>query len=211
MSLAHHVQMFNRDRKWKLFKDNFEVNDSLKILDVGVTDKEFSPADNYLEKHYPFPHMITALAVGEPKFFRQRYPKVNTVTYDGKRIPYADNAFDVCWSNAVIEHVGSWGAQLEFLKELMRTSRMVFFTTPNRYFPIEVHTRTPLLHFFPKVAFDSYLKMVGKGWAAGDYMHLLSYSDIRTLLELARAQQSRIYRNKLFGFTLDFVVVIKGG
>ena len=211
MSLAHQVQQFNRDRKWKLFNEKVEVIDSLKILDVGVTDEEFSAADNYLEKHYPFPQMITALAISEPRLFRERYPKVNTLTYDGKRIPYADNAFDVCWSNAVIEHVGSREAQLEFMKELIRTSKKVFLTTPNRYFPIEVHTRTPLLHFLPKIIFDFYLNLIGKGWATGNYMHLLSYSDIRKLLESANVEQSYVHRNKLFGFTLDFVIVITGG
>jgi SAM-dependent methyltransferase len=210
MSLAHGLQRFNRDRKWRLFNQQFTTTDQLRVLDVGVTDEEFSSSDNYLEKHYPFPQMITALAVAEPQTFRERYPKVTALSYDGKHIPFADRTFDVCWSNAVIEHVGDRPAQIAFIKELVRSSKAVFFTTPNRYFPIEVHTRTPLLHFLPKLLFDQYLKIVGKAWAAGNYMNLLGRSDLNDILREAGVTKSYVHRNKLFGFTLDFVVVING-
>jgi SAM-dependent methyltransferase len=210
MSLALILQRFNRDRKWRLFNEQFTTTDALRVLDVGVTDKEFTPSDNYLEKHYPYPNMITALAVDEPQRFREKYPAVKALAYDGKRIPFADGSFDVCWSNAVIEHVGDRPQQLAFLKELIRSSKSVFFTTPNRYFPIEMHTRTPLLHLLPKKVFDAYLRMVGKEWATGDYMHLLGWRDIRDLLRAVGVTNWFIHRNKVLGFTLDFVVVING-
>jgi SAM-dependent methyltransferase len=210
MSLAQTIQKFNRDRKWRLFNEQFTTTESLRVLDVGVTDKEFTPSDNYLEKHYPYPNMITALAVDDPQQFRENYPAVKTLLYDGKQIPFADGSFDVCWSNAVIEHVGDRTQQLAFLKELIRSAKSVFFTTPNRYFPVEVHTRTLLLHMLPKRIFDIYLKTVGKEWATGAYMHLLGWRDIRDLLQTAGATNWFVHRNKLLGFTLDFVVVING-
>jgi SAM-dependent methyltransferase len=210
MSLASMLQRFNRDRKWRLFNEQFTTTAALRVLDVGVTDKEFTPSDNYLEKHYPYPNMITALAVEEPQRFREKYPAVKALAYDGKRIPFADGSFDVCWSNAVIEHVGDRPQQLAFLKELIRSSKSVFFTTPNRYFPVETHTRTPVLHWLPKRVFDAYLRLVGKEWAAGDYMHLLGWSDIRDLLRTVGVKNWFVHRNKLLGFTLDFVVVING-
>jgi SAM-dependent methyltransferase len=210
MSLAQIIQKFNRDRKWRLFNEQFTTTEATRVLDVGVTDKEFTPSDNYLEKHYPYPNMITALAIDEPQLFRKKYPAVKTLAYDGKHIPFADGSFDVCWSNAVIEHVGDRAQQLAFLKELIRSAKSVFFTTPNRYFPIEVHTRTLFLHMLPKRIFDAYLKKVGKEWATGDYMNLLGWNDIRDLLQSVGATNCFVHRNKLLGFTLDFVVVING-
>ena len=106
MSLALIIQRFNRDRKWNLFDEQFTTTDALRVLDVGVTDKDVTPSDNYLEKHYPYLNMITALAVEEPQRFREKYPAVKALTYDGKRIPFDDGSFDVCWSTAVVEHVG---------------------------------------------------------------------------------------------------------
>ena len=128
--------------------------------------------------------------------------------YDGKRFPFTDKTFDICWSNAVIEHVGSFEDQLYFLKEMNRVSNHVFFTTPNRFFPIEVHTRTPLLHIVSKTIFEKYLKLIGKNWATGNYMNLLSKKQLVTLLEKANITNYKIIRNKILCFTLDFVVII---
>jgi len=75
-------------------------------LDVGFSEEEFSGTDNFLERHYPYPEMITALGVDVPVTFRDRYPSVTAVHYKGGVFPFEDNQFDVAWSNAVLEHVG---------------------------------------------------------------------------------------------------------
>ena len=49
---------------------------------------------------------------------------------------------------------------------------------------------------------------MGKEWAAGEYMHLLSPGDMEKLLADAGISTFRLVRNRLVGFTLDFVVVI---
>ncbi len=67
------------------------------------------------------------------------------------------------WSNAVLEHVGTRDDQLLFLREVRRVGRRVFLTTPNRHFPVEVHTRTPLLHWLPKPVFERYLRLHRQG------------------------------------------------
>jgi SAM-dependent methyltransferase len=211
MSIASKVSAYNRGRKWNLFFDQVQPTAQTTILDVGFTEKEFSPLDNFIEKNYPYPQQITALGVGSTESFRKRYPQVNTISYGGGRFPFADKAFDVCWSNAVLEHVGGADKQLEFLKEVLRVSRRAFITTPNRLFPIEIHTRTPLLHLLPKQTFDRFLRITGKSWAAGDYMHLLSERALRELLERSGADRYRLFKNRLGGFTLDFVLMIECG
>jgi len=70
-----------------------------------------------------------------------------------------------------------------------------------------VHTRTPLLHYLPKGIFDSYLKLIGKSWAAGTYMNLLSISDIKRLLAGAGIKDYKIIANKLLGFTMDYIII----
>jgi len=107
----------------------------------------------------------------------------------------------------VIEHVGDFERQVLFLKEINRVARNVFITTPNKLFPIEVHTRTPFLHFLPKKMFDKYLHFVGKSWAADDYMFLLSLKDINKLLHHAGIDNYNIKKNKLLGFVMDFVIM----
>lgn len=209
MPIASYFSIKNRNRKWTEFTHEFKYTNKTKILDIGFSDKEYSQVDNYLEKHYPYTDMITALGVEEPVEFLVRYPTVNAIQYSGSVFPFENNAFDIAWSNAVIEHVGDIDAQVFFIKEIVRVGKAAFFTTPNAHFPIETHTRTPLLHWLPKSIFDKYLLATGKKWATGSYMYLLSEYKLRNLLKKAGVVNYVIIKNRLFGFVLDFVVVIK--
>jgi SAM-dependent methyltransferase len=209
-SFAYRVSGYNRKRKWALFERLVRPSPELTVLDVGFNDIEHSATDNYIEKHYPWRDRITALGIDTPVQFPERYPEVKAVQYDGTTFPFDDDPFDVCWSNAVLEHVGRhanrWEAQVHFLREIDRVSRTAFITTPNKRFPVEVHTRTPLLHWLPKRWFDGYLRKRGQDWAAGDYMDLLTKRDLVRLLREAGISDYRIIENKIAGMTLDFAI-----
>ena len=72
------------------------------------------------------------------------------VRADGRNLPFADGEFDLCFSNAVIEHVaGGREGQRQFVDELCRVAGRVFVTTPNRWFPIDPHTLLPFVHWLP--------------------------------------------------------------
>lgn len=211
MSLAYKISAFNRERKYNTFLKELSPQAADTILDVGFNDQEYSANDNYLEKNYPQPENITALGLktsnqsGEE--FSKRYPKVKTTIYEGGAFPFANQQFAIVWSNAVLEHVGDREKQLEFLKEIKRVGRHAFLTTPNRNFPIEIHTRTLLLHFLPKKIFAAYLRLIGKSWATGDYMNLLGSRDLKNLLAKAGITDYRLIKNRLAGFILDFVII----
>ena len=206
MSFAYKISAYNRKRKWKIFQELFKPTTITTILDVGFSDQEYSQTDNFLEKNYPHPKNITALGIDTPRIFLERYPQVKVVQYDGKNFPFHDQEFDICWSNAVVEHVGDRDAQILFLQEAKRVAKRVFITTPNKHFPIEIHTRTPLLHFLPKRIFDKYLLCIGKKWATGDYMNLLSLKELETMLHQAGFTHYKIIKNKILFFTIDFIV-----
>lgn len=93
-----------------------------------------------------------------------------------------------------------------FLKEIKRVANRAFVTTPNKFFPIEVHTCVPLLHFLPKKLFDKYLLFIGQKWATGNYMNLLSLKDIGIFLKESGISRYKIIKNKLLFFTLDFII-----
>jgi SAM-dependent methyltransferase len=206
MDLARRISSFNRDRKWRLFRQQVELSPEMRVLDVGFTEREYSPVDNYIERHYPWPENLTALSVQEAVEFRRRYPKVQAVRYGGEIFPFGDRSFDVVWSNAVIEHVGDFERQVLFVKEMARVGKQVFFSTPNRGFPIELHTRLPLVHWLPKPVCDRWLRRLGKGFAAGDYMHLLTKAALKRVLREAGVDGARIISNRLLGWPMDFVV-----
>lgn len=209
MSIAYKISGYNRRRKYQEFLKFLNPRPEATILDVGFTEVEYNNTDNFLEKNYPYQDKITALGMVEASEFSKRYPKIKTVVYDGKKFPFADKQFDIVWSNAVLEHVGSEADQIFFLKEISRVGKQAFITTPNKNFPIEVHTRTPFLHFLPKKVFDSYLQLIGKSWAAGSYMNLLTVRKLKKLLKEAGINDYKIIKNRFGGFVLDLVVVIK--
>ncbi|MBN1950898.1 MAG: methyltransferase domain-containing protein [Bacteroidales bacterium] len=206
MSIANKISLYNRKRKWKTFLEVVRPEENTTILDVGFNDTVVFENDNFLERNYQYRKNITALGIEEPVNFNKQYPEIKAVTYDGKIFPFADKEFDIVWSNAVLEHVGDFDRQLLFLKEIKRTGKRAFISTPNRLFPFEVHTLVLFLHWLPRKIFHKYLLWIGKEWATGDYMYLLSRSDIKKLLRDAGITRYRIFANRLMGFTLDFVM-----
>jgi ubiquinone/menaquinone biosynthesis C-methylase UbiE len=69
---------------------------------------------------------------------------------DGRQLPFRDGAFDVVFSNSVIEHVGDAASQQRFAAETARVGRSYWVQTPNRWFPVEQHLLTPFVHWLPK-------------------------------------------------------------
>lgn len=194
--------------KFECFLDYFRPTAHTSILDIGASENEYQENGNILEKRYPYPEKITVLGVDEYKDFIERYPRVRVVKYTGQgKFPFQDKEFDICWSNAVLEHVGERVAQIAFLKESRRVANRAFITTPNRFFPFELHTRIFLLQYLPKKYFDKILVKMGKKWATGSYMHLLSLSQLREILRDAGISSYKIKKNRFMGFVVDFVVI----
>lgn len=200
----------NRLDKYNLFIEQFRPGKETRILDVGASDMESLDYANLLEKKYPYPGNITVLGIETyGKEFSRRYPRVKTVSYNGGLFPFGDKEFDICWTSAVIEHVGGVEKQIQFLREVNRVAKSCFITTPNKYFPVEVHTRLLFLHWLPKKYFDAALRKIGKSWASGDYMHPMSVRGLKKLLRKSGINNYRIITNRKFGLTVDLLVIIR--
>lgn len=136
-----------RQRMYDLFVEAMAPTASTTIVDIGVSDEE-NAASNFLEKLYPFQRMITCAGLGDGAAVREAFPEIDFVHLaPGERLPFADGAFDIAYSNAVLEHVGDAGARRRFIREALRVGRRAFIAVPNRWFPVEHHTSLPLLHY----------------------------------------------------------------
>lgn len=209
MTLQNRFAGENRARKYALFMQRLMPGPETTILDAGFTEAEHNPNDNFLERSYPWPTQITALGIEPAVKFHARYPDVRTVLYDGGQMPFADKSFDIAWSNAVIEHVGDRLAQRHFMRELLRVARTVFVTTPNRWFPFDLHTRYPLLHYLPKPVCDAILRRLGQSVWTGDALWLLSARQFAALATESGAAHVELIRNPFMGFTVDCVVIAR--
>jgi SAM-dependent methyltransferase len=151
--VASRVSMRSRERKLQLFLELLQPGPETTVVDVGVTDAPFGAGstDNFFEALYPWPERITGVGRTELDRFAAAFPQVRAVQADGRDLPFGDAEFDLGFSNAVVEHVaGGREGQRQFVHELCRVARRVFVTTPNRRFPLEVHTLLPFVHWLPK-------------------------------------------------------------
>jgi SAM-dependent methyltransferase len=166
--VADEISLRSRRRKLRLFLDELQPTAETTVLDVGADELGFGDANgcstlNFFEELYPWPGRITALGQHDGSGFRARYPEIRYVQGDACALPFADGEFDVVFSNAVIEHVGGRERQRAFVSEALRVARRVFVTTPNRRFPIELHTRLPLVHWLPDRLSHPVYRAFGKG------------------------------------------------
>ena len=154
MRLVDTISLRSRERKLQLFLDELHPAPRPPCWTSARTSVGFGEGDgcgtlNFFEEHYPWPERITALGLHDGAGFRARYPEIPYVQGDACALPFADGEFDIVFSNAVIEHVGGRERQRKLVSEAIRVGRRAFITTPNRRFPVEVHTRLPVVHWLP--------------------------------------------------------------
>jgi SAM-dependent methyltransferase len=150
--VASQVSLRSRQRKLERFLELLQPGPETTVVDVGVTDAPFGAGstDNFFEALYPWPERITGVGHTDLARFAAAFPAVRAVQADGRELPFADGEFDLGFSNAVVEHVaGGRDGQRRFVHELCRVAGRVFVTTPNRFFPLEVHTLLPFVHWLP--------------------------------------------------------------
>ena len=200
-SLAIKLSTYQRRRMYERFIAAAEVDARDTILDVGATADRSYESSNYLEQWYPHKAAITATGIEDAAFLEQLHPGLRFVRASGLALPFADRSFDIVHSSAVLEHVGSLRNQTAFVRECCRVARKaVFFTTPNRWFPVEFHTLVPLAHWLPKPAFRAMMRACGLVFFAEEAnLNLLSAGELRAVA------------SQIEGFSFDVSTVALAG
>ena len=197
--LAARASLWNRQRKLELFLETIRPGPETRVVDVGVGDTPFgtepgvAATHNFFEALYPWPERITAVSDVPLPNFAQAFPAIRTVVANGLDLPFADDEFDVAFSNAVVEHVGGREEQRRFVAELCRVAPRVFLSTPNRWFPLETHTLVPVVHWLPRPAADRTMRALRReNWSQ---VELLSKGDLLALFPpnvQTRAVEARV-------------------
>lgn len=210
-SLPVRIAAAARRRMFETYLASFPAAPADTVLDVGVTSEQSYEASNYFEAWYPYKDRITALGLDDASFLQDQYPGLRFVRGNALDMPFADGEFDIVHSSAVIEHVGSVEQQARYVAELCRTARRgVFFTTPNRWFPIEFHTLVPLLHWLPKPAFRALVRPLrGDFFSREENLNLLTASELRRLCAAQPGFDTEIRMQKQWGWPSNILVVMR--
>ncbi len=176
-----------------------------KIVDVGVTPDEVLVDSNAFEQLYPYPHNVVATSFEDASAIEERFPGVTFVRTDGATLPFADGEFHTAVAFAVLEHVGDSARQREFLAELTRVADRFYVTTPNRWFPLELHTFIPVLHWLPQRIHQAILRRIGLDqWARTEHLNLIGRRDLAGLMP--PGVDYTVTGHRILGWTSNLIV-----
>lgn len=194
----------------RIIENEIDLNKSRNLLDVGTTSS-LENHENQIIKYFYNKIQISCLSNLSLEDLKLRYKKLSTYKGDGRAMIFKDNNFDIVTSSATIEHVGSFKNQINFVRECIRVSKYkTFITTPNRYYPIELHTKIPFIHFLPKITHRKILYLLGdKFLSLEENLNLLSKYDIIKICKTLEIKNFKIKEIKLFGFVSNFILIIQ--
>jgi SAM-dependent methyltransferase len=208
IGLARRVLATQQQRMLERFLALLEPDSKTRVLDLGVNGSLARREQYFFEAGYPWPERIVACGLEAPDAFAACFP--HTPYVQGSRelpLPFETDSFDVVFCNAVIEHVGSRARQAAFLAEILRVGRAAFVTTPNRWYPIELHTVLPFAHWLPMRAHRALLRALGFGFfAREENLNLLDRRALRSLVPADRDAQ--IHGHRFLGLVSNFLLFI---
>ena len=82
---------------------------------------------------------------------------------DAMRLPFPDQSFEAVICSQVYEHVPNDLRLFAEIERILKPGGVVFFSGPNKVFPIEPHYYLPGLHWLPEKWADGYLRLLRKG------------------------------------------------
>ena len=179
-------------------------------LDIGTTSDDKNASSNIVIKNIKNIDKFKCISdqIVNSNFFNKKLKKSITEEFSEKEL--YEFSSDLVISNATIEHVGGELKQKKMLENIIKLTKKIFIiTTPNRFYPIEVHTKIPLLHWFPKPIYRKILKIIGLPFYANE--ENLNLVGIRELKEMLNNQKItyEIKFIKLMFFKSNIIIIGK--
>lgn len=201
-TLSEHVFIHFRRRRMKQFFAFLRPAQETRVLDIGGTPQTWISESG---EGAQFP--VTLINIHD--YGRIESDRFTSMMGDATQLPFTDAAFDIAFSNSVIEHVGTWEKQQAFALEARRVARRLWIQTPARSFPIEAHLLAPYIQYLPKSVQHRIVRWTPRGLLTPDVVHeivdevrLLTYKEVKQLFP-----DCRIVKERLFGLTKSYIAV----
>ena len=201
------ILKYNRLKIQQIFEKKIKFKN---LLDVGTTPV-FNEYNNILLHSFKNRRNITSLSNLDCSSLKKKFTKVKFIKGDARKMKFRNNSFDTVYSSATIEHVGSRSNQKKFVKECCRVSRKnIFITTPNKFYPIEFHTKLPLLHFLPSKIYRKILFHLGYLFFSKEKnLNLLTARDLKNICFFLKIKNYNIIKHKFLFITSNLILHIK--
>jgi SAM-dependent methyltransferase len=163
-----------RERRHEAFFPLTGVTADSRVLDVGCGGVGLRALEPDLD--------ITGVDVAA----RPDYPGAFVQADAAEELPFADDAFDLAYSNSVVEHVDPL-RRVRFAAELRRVARGWYVQTPAIAFPLDPHSLLPFAHWLPVALRRPYWRL----GAGGDWeeIHLLRRAEMAALFGEPQAER----------------------
>jgi hypothetical protein len=179
-------------------------------LDIGTTNDDKNVSSNTVIKNIKNIKKFKCISdqLVTSSFFSKILKKSITEEFSENEL-YKFSS-DLVITNATIEHVGGVLNQKKMIENIIKLTKKIFvITTPNRFHPIEFHTKIPLIHWFPKSIYRKILKFLGLSFYANEEnLNLLTVDELKKLLD----SQKIVYEIKfikLFFFKSNIIIIGK--
>lgn len=194
--------------KLKNFLNDKKIND---VLDIGSTEDDANESSNFIIKNlgnFKEVKSISDQSVNS-KFFSKSLKKSITSKFSKDDIKEFQS--DLVISNATIEHVGDFKNQIMMCKNIINLSRKYYIIiTPNRYHPLEFHTKIPLIHWLPKKTHRMLLQLFGLNFFANEKnLNLLSNHDLNLIMKILEQTDYKIESINFIFFKSNLILIGK--
>jgi hypothetical protein len=209
-NILREVLYRNRLKIYKIFSNHIILKKRNVLIDIG-TSPILDKSENIILSEYKWKKNITCLSNQNCDILKVKYKKTKFLIGDAKKINCKNSKFDIVHCSATLEHLGSNENQLKAIKEMYRISKKyLFISTPNRFFPLEMHTKLPLLHFLPKKLFRYIIKFFGDNFFCYEKnLNLLSTNDLIKLCRNAGVTNYLITYNYFLFFKSNIILIAK--
>ncbi|HUY00326.1 MAG TPA: class I SAM-dependent methyltransferase [Candidatus Deferrimicrobium sp.] len=123
---------------------------------------------------------------------RSKGIRVHFINAVGESLPFKSDNFQKVISQMVLEHVSNVKKYLREILRVLKQGGMLYLALPNRMFPIEPHTKIPLITYLPHKLFQKIINIKrGKTYP-------LNYLNYKLLNVLERIGYTKVWDITLF-------------
>jgi Methyltransferase domain len=190
-----------RTQRFRSFLNLVNPPKNAKIIDLGGTSYMW----NLVEHDFN----VTLINLPGTADHSQASRNLRVVEADATNLKdlFADQSFDVVYSNSVIEHVGGAESQAAFAAEVLRLAQAYWVQTPSNWFPVEIHSGFPLYWQLPEAG-RTYLK---RRWhqRLPDWTEMMDNTTVLTCNQLRQLfPDANLYRERRLMLEKSYAVYL---